>query len=156
MINILVIGKNSFIGSNLKFYLVKKYKTDNFSFEEAMKKKVSFFKKYTHIINTSIHKKYINKKYKNEFDLDKKFINRFKKIEFIYFFLNSRKIYEQKENISELSKISPIDTYAFNKYRTENYLKKRVGKKILNCKRNNHKLFLDNLIVYRKQKKNCI
>ena len=57
-----------------------------FSFEQIYKKKVSFFEKYTHIVNTTIHKNYIKKKYDDNYDLDKKFIEKFKEIKFIYIF----------------------------------------------------------------------
>ena len=42
MIKILIIGKKSFLGSNLKKYLSPKYETDNLSYENVKKKKVNF------------------------------------------------------------------------------------------------------------------
>ena len=44
-----------------------------------MKKNISSFDEYSHVINTSIHKNYINKKYDLIYDLDRIFIQRFKK-----------------------------------------------------------------------------
>ena len=103
MNKILIIGKNSFIGSNLKKYLSKKTKFEILSFEEIINKKSSFFFQFTHVINTAIHQSYVKKKYNKFYDLDKKFISKFKKVNFIYIYLNTRKIYLQKKNITENS-----------------------------------------------------
>ena len=43
MKKILIIGKKSFIGSNLSIYLSKFFKLDNYTFEVVMKKKKKFF-----------------------------------------------------------------------------------------------------------------
>lgn len=169
MKKILIIGKKSFVGSNLKKYLSKFFKVDHLSFEQVFKRKKSFFNKYTHIINTSIHNFYINKKYNKSFDLDRRFISKFDELNFNYFFLNSRKIYLAKENISENSKLNPRDNYSKNKLITENFLKKRIkknlvslrianiiGKRIHKKYRKTHKLFFDNFIDYRKEKKKLV
>ena len=166
MNKILIIGKNSFIGSNLRKYLQNKTIFEILSFEEVINKKSSFFLQFTHVINTAIHKKYIKKKYNKIYDLDRKFISKLKKINFIYIFLNTRKIYLQKKNISEVSVKKPICNYSINKLKTENFLKNKlkkkllslrvgniIGKKIVKNKRNNHKLFFDNFLSYRKNKK---
>ena len=98
MYKLLIIGKNSFIGSSLKNYLLKRNNFEILSFEEIINKKSSFFLQFTHVINTAIHKNYVKKKYNKIYDLDRKFIYKFKKINFIYIYLNSRKIYFQKKN----------------------------------------------------------
>ena len=165
MINVLIIGKKSFLGSNLKIYLSKFFKTDNFSYEEIFKKKNSFFDKYSHIINTSIHPNYIKHKYNKNFDLDKKFIEKFDTIKFYYIFFKTRKIYLPKYNITEKSTIHPSDNYAKNKFSTEEYLKLKlkqklislrisnvIGNRIFKNNRNTHKLFYDNFIDYNKNK----
>ena len=97
MKKILIIGKKSFIGSNLRKNLSKVFYVDIFSYENVLKKKKNFFKKYTHIINTSIHKNYITKKYNKDYDFDRKLIEKFKSAKFKYFFLNTRKIYFPKQ-----------------------------------------------------------
>tara|TARA_B100001250_G_scaffold344502_1_gene313535 strand:+ start:410 stop:1195 length:786 start_codon:yes stop_codon:yes gene_type:complete len=166
MIKILIIGKKSFLGSNLKRYLSNNYYIDNYNYEEIIKKRIFFFEKYSHIINTSIHPKYIKNKYDKKFDLDKNFIKKFKKINFYYIFLNTRKIYLPKENINERSTLSPIDIYAKNKLLTERFLKKTlksklislrlsniVGNRIFKNVRNNHKLFFDNFLELKNKKK---
>ena len=61
MKKILIIGKKSFLGSNLTIYLSKYYNVDNFSFNKALKKKSNFFSQYSYIINTTIHPNYVKK-----------------------------------------------------------------------------------------------
>ncbi|MDC0974582.1 hypothetical protein OAR46_01430 [Candidatus Pelagibacter sp.] len=166
MNKILIIGKKSFLGSHLKQYLLKKFKVDSFSFNTLKKKKLIFFNQYSHVINTSIHPLYVRKKYDENYDLDIKFIKRFKKINFYYIFFNTRKIYLLKNNITEKSKIKPLDNYSKNKYKTEVFLKRKIknklislrisniiGKRIYKNNRNHHKLFFDNFLNYRKNKK---
>ena len=164
MKRILIIGKKSFIGSNLKSYLKKFYKINCLTFEDAIKKDVLFFENYSHVINTSIHKNYINRKYRIINDLDRKFILKFKKINFIYIFLNTRKIYFPNSNITENSIIKPTCFYSKNKLKTEQFLKKQlkskllslrigniIGKKKFKNQRNNHNLFFDNYLILRKR-----
>ena len=169
MKKILIIGRKSFLGSNLKIYLSKFYKVDCYSYEKIILKSISFFDHYSHIINTTIHKSYINKKYNIKYDLDRNFLRKFLKINFYYIYLNSRKIYSPKENIIENSHILPIENYARNKIITERFLKKKckgkfislrisnvIGRRIFKNLRNNHKLFFDNFLQYRKNKKKII
>lgn len=166
MFKILIIGKRSFIGSNLKKYLSRYYTVDILDFDYVNKKQIYFFSNYTHIINTSIHNHYINKKYIKNYDLDRKFISKFNKINFKYIFLNTRKIYLLKENISENSILKPIEPYSKNKLKTEKYLKSKIrknlislrisnviGKRIFHNYRKTHNLFFDNFLTFRKRKK---
>lgn len=163
MNKILIIGKRSFLGANLKKYLSKDFKIDNFSYEKTMKKKSIFFDRYSHVINTTILREYVKKKYNIKYDQDINFIKKFNKINFFYVFLNSRKIYYPNENIGEKSKIQPIDNYANNKFTTEQFLKKKIkdklislrisnviGKRLFKSSRNSHKLFFDNFLIYKK------
>ena len=169
MINILIIGKKSFIGSNLNQYLSKFFNTNIYSYEKIIFQNETFFRKYSHIINTSIHPYYQNRKYNEKFDLDLKFIKKFKQINFIYIFLNTRKIYLQKENITENSKIKPKFNYEKNKLISERWLKKNLKKKLLSLrisnvigkklklnKRQVRKLFYDHFLDFRKIKKNLV
>ena len=50
------------------------------------KKKPEFFDKYSHIINTTIHPKYVKNKYQYKYDFDLNFINKFKEIGFLHIF----------------------------------------------------------------------
>ena len=61
MKKILIIGKKSFLGSNLTIYLSKYYNVDNFSFNKVIKKNLNFFSQYSYIINTTIHPNYVKK-----------------------------------------------------------------------------------------------
>ena len=165
---ILIIGKKSFIGSNLKNYLSKFFDVNSISYEDIKNKKKIFFSSF-YIINTSIHKNYINKKYDKNFDLDRNIVTKLGKKKFLYYFLNSRKIYLPKINISESSKLKPNDNYSKNKLITEKYLKKKLGNQLVSLRvsnvigkrkfkknRNNHHLFLYNFIKYKRQKKKII
>ncbi len=169
MKKILIIGKKSFLGSNLKIYLSKFYKVDSYSYEKIIGKSKSFFDDYSHIINTAIHKKYIKSSYNIKYDLDRNFLKKFIKFDFYYIYLNSRKIYRPNENIKENSIISPFENYAKNKSITEKYLIKKyknklislrisnvIGKRVFKNSRNNHKLFFDNFLGYKKNKKKII
>jgi len=166
---ILIIGKKSFIGSNLKNYLSKYFFVKIESYDNLKKKNEDFLSSFTHVINTSIHKNYIKKTYNQKFDLDRQIIKNAKNINFVYFFLNSRKIYKPKLNILEISKLRPQNNYAKNKVITENYLKKKIRNKLISLRisnvignriykkhRNSHNLFLDNFIKLKKNSQNNI
>ena len=166
---ILIIGKKSFIGSNLKNYLSKFFFVKIESYENLKKKNNRFLSNFTHVINTSIHKNYIKKKYNKKFDLDRQIVKNINRVNFIYFFLNSRKIYKPNFNITETSKLLPQNNYAKNKVITENYFKKKIkknftslrisnviGNRIYKKHRNSHNLFLDNFIRFKKKSKNNI
>ena len=166
---ILIIGKKSFIGSNLKKHLSKYFSVKIETYENLKKKEEDFLSNFTHIINTTIHKNYIKKKYNQRFDLDRQIIKNVKNINFIYFFLNSRKIYKPKFNILETSNLRPQSNYAKNKVITENYLKKKIRNKLTSLRisnvignrtykkhRNSHILFLDNYLKLKKNNKNYI
>ena len=85
---ILIIGKKSFIGSNLyRNLLKKKFLVECQSFEKIFKKNEKTFKKFSYIINTTIHPKYIYKKYDKKFDLDRKILCKLVEGKFIYIFL---------------------------------------------------------------------
>ena len=156
MSKVLIIGKKSFIGSNLYSFLKKKLSVKIISFNDFKKKKANFFKKYTHIINCSINPNYTKYKYKNKFDNDLKIVNKIKNIEIKYIFLSSRKIYKAKYNIKENGIINPISNYSKNKLITEKKLKFILNKKVLilrisniiglpiqNNKRKVHSIFID-------------
>lgn len=167
--NILIIGKKGFIGSNLEHYLSKYFHTKKFSFEKIMQKNQSFFDKYDYVINTSIHPKYIKKKYEKKYDLDLRFVSKFKNIKFKYIFLSTRKIYQTKENITEKSILMPNSFYAKNKVVTELFLKKILKRRLISLRvsnvlgnrifrngRQSHKVFLDNFKILRKKKRKIV
>ena len=69
MKRILLVGKRGFLGNYLNKYLSKKFQIKFISFKEIKNLKKTIIK-YDYIINTSINKNYINKKYHKNFDND--------------------------------------------------------------------------------------
>ena len=69
MKKILLIGKRGFLGNSLNKFLRKKFKLRFISFIEFKNIKKSLIN-YDYIINTSINRNYINKKYDKKFDND--------------------------------------------------------------------------------------
>ena len=165
MKQILLIGKRGFLGNHLNQYLRKNFQIKFISFRE-----ISNLKKteanYDYIINTSINKNYINKKYNKKFDNDLKISNYLDPKKNIFIFLSSRKVYKSKENIRETDKLNPLTHYSKNKLITENFLKNKFEKNILilrisniigyklNVKKKLHKTFVD--LFYEKAKKGFI
>ena len=165
MKQILLIGKRGFLGNHLNQYLRKNFQIKFISFRE-----ISNLKKteanYDYIINTSINKNYINKKYNKKFDNDLKISNYLDPKKNIFIFLSSRKVYKSKENIRETDKLNPLTHYSKNKLITENFLKNKFKKNILilrisniigyklNVKKKLHKTFVD--LFYEKAKKGFI
>ena len=130
MKRILLVGKRGFLGNYLNEYLSKKFQIKFISFKEISNLKKTIIK-YDYIINTSINKNYINKKYHKNFDNDfhiSSFLNP-KKNTLIFF--SSRKVYKSKENIKESSKLNPLSNYSKNKLITENFLKNKLKSNLL-------------------------
>ena len=164
MKRILLVGKRGFLGNYLNKYLSKKFQIKFISFKEISNLKKTIIK-YDYIINTSINKNYINKKYHKNFDNDfhiSSFLDP-KKNTLIFF--SSRKVYKSKENIKESSKLNPLSNYSKNKLITENFLKNKLKSNLLilrisniiglKKKRTNlHSTFVD--MFYEKAKKGFI
>ena len=165
MKRILLIGKRGFLGNHLNKYLYKKFQMKFISFKEInnFKKSIS---KYDYIINTSINRNYINKKYNKKFDNDLQISNILDPKKNIFIFLSSRKVYKSKENIKENDKLNPLTNYSKNKLITENFLRKKFKSNILilrisniigyklKVKKKLHKTFID--LFYEKAKKGFI
>ena len=162
---IIIIGKKSFLAFYIKKHLNNKLKILLISFKNFIKLDNSQLEKYDYICNCSISKNYQNKKYKLNNDIDIKIVNKIKDLKIKYIFLSSRKVYKPKKNLSESSKLAPIDNYAKNKLITENkiqlLLKKRslilrisniIGKPIKNPNKVT-KNFIDNYIDYKRRNK---
>ena len=157
-INLLIIGKNSFIASHIFLNLKKKINIKKIKYSEFIRKDSFFLSKFDFILNCSLHKKYVQKRYKKKYDFDYNILNKIINLNINYIFLSSRKIYKPKLNILETDKIQPQDNYSKNKFITENYIKKIIpnnylilrisniiGTRIINNNRS-HNLFLDNFI----------
>jgi nucleoside-diphosphate-sugar epimerase len=127
---IIIVGKNSFIGSNIYKFIKFKKKTI-LSYEKFLKLSSEELSKYDFICNCSVSKKYKFEKYNKKNDLDVLIYEKIKKINIKYIFLSSRKIYQSKYNIKENGKLKPVDIYAENKLETENFLKKKLNKKLI-------------------------
>ena len=76
---IIIIGKNSFIGSNINLHLRNKFKVININLNQFKKFKKNQLKKFDYICNCSVNKKY------QTYEGVISFINMFKKeIEIMY------------------------------------------------------------------------
>ncbi len=131
MKKILIIGKNSFIGSNL-FYFIKKKNINVklISYSDFFKK--NFFKKdFDYIINCSSNLNFIQNKYNKKFDHDLQISKKIKCFSTKLVLLSTRKIYKPKFNIKENDKKKPNCNYSKNKLASENNSKKILKNKIL-------------------------
>ena len=131
MIKVLIIGKKSFIGSNLYKYLKSKIFVKLISYSDFNNKSDNFLKRYTHIINCSINPRYLKYKYKENLDNDYKITKKIKKYQIKYIFFSSRKVYKPKYNIKENGKLLPKSTYSKNKLITEKKLLLILKKNLL-------------------------
>ena len=129
MIKILIIGKRGLIGKELSKYLSTKFSIKHISFEKFQSKKDAV-NAFNWIINSSINKNYIKKKYNKNFDNDFEIANSIKDKNISYIFLSSRKVYKTNENIKENSVLRPKSNYSKNKLITEKILKKILGKNL--------------------------
>ncbi len=164
MKKVLIIGKRGFIGKSLKKFLKIKHKVKLISFKNALSFKQ--INKYNFVINSSINRYYITKKYNKSFDNDLKIAERIKDKKIIYIFLSSRKVYKAKPNIKEKSKLLPKSNYSKNKLKTEKKLYKIFKNDLIVLRISNiignksnigqslHKTFVD--IFYKKAKKGII
>ena len=96
MKRILLIGKRGFLGNYLNKYLCKKFKIKFISFKEIRNIKKSIIN-YDFIINTSINKHYINKKYHRNFDNDFQIASFLDPKKNTFIFLAQEKCINQKE-----------------------------------------------------------
>ena len=84
---IIIVGKNSFLGKSIYNHFNKYFNVKLYSFEEFIKLDLHNFAKTTHIINCSITKEYLNTFYKKKNDLDSLLIKKNKRNQDqIYFF----------------------------------------------------------------------
>tara|TARA_Y100001958_G_C21135155_1_gene475440 strand:+ start:183 stop:986 length:804 start_codon:yes stop_codon:yes gene_type:complete len=161
MKKILIIGKRGFIGQHLNKYLQKSFKTKRISFKET-KKFQNKLDTFDFIINTSINKNYVSKKYNEKFDNDLKISKLINNQNTIYCFISTRKVYPNKANLNEKSKLSPKTHYSKNKLITEKKISKILRKNFLILRVSNiigetkiskriHRTFID--IFYKNIKK---
>ena len=90
--NIIIVGKNSFLGKSIYNHFYKYFSVKLFSFEEFIKLDLHKLIKTTHIINFSISKEYLTTSYKKKNDLDFLLIKKIKETKIKYIFFSSKKI----------------------------------------------------------------
>jgi len=160
---VLIIGKKSFIGSNLhNFFKKKNINSKIISFETFLKENINI-KKLNYIINCTTNKNLIKKKYNKKFDHDLIIAKKIKNYNCNLIFFSTRKIYKPKFNIKENSFKNPQCNYSKNKLITEKSLKKTLKNKILILrvsniigkpiihKRKLHKTFIDQFFKFVKK-----
>ena len=163
--NLIIIGKRSFIGSNIYNILKRKKKILILSLKDFMKLPKNVIKKYDYVCNCSVNKNNLKYDYNKELDFNYKIAKKIEKINTTFIFLSSRKVYKPKQNIFENSKLQPIDKDSKNKLISENLLKKKLKSKILILRISNviglkknknyrqiHKTFFDNYLDFVKLK----
>ena len=161
MTKVLIIGNNSFIGSNLFSFLKKNFFVKKLSFNDFKKKNINFLKKFTHIINCSINPNYSKYKYRGKFDNDLIIAKKIKNYKIKYIFLSSRKIYKPKFDIKETDTPYPSCNYSKNKLITEKKLNSILNNKVLifrisnviglpikDSKRKVHSIFVDHFFDF--------
>lgn len=156
---LLIIGKNSFIASNIFLKLKKKIHIKKMKYSMFIRCNMKSLSKFDYILNCCLRRKYVLEKYNSKNDLDFHILKKIKKLNINYIFLSSRKVYKPKFNIRETDRILPKNYYEKNKLITENYIKKTIPKNYLILRisnvigarlinnRKSHNLFLDNFIL---------
>lgn len=128
---ILILGKKSFIGSNLYFFLKKKLRVKICDYNTFNNFTYNDYKKFNLIINCTSNLKYINNKYELKNDFDYQIAKKIKELDCKMILLSSRKVYQSGDNIKESSKILPKDNYSKNKVITEKNIFNLLGDKVL-------------------------
>ncbi len=164
--NLIIIGKRSFIGSNIFNNLKKKKKILILNFKDFMKLPNRVISNYDYVCNCSVSKNNVKNNYRKDLDFDFKIAEKIEKINTTFIFLSSRKVYKPKQNIRETSKLQPIDKDSQNKIISEKLLKKKLKSRLLILRISNviglkknknyrqiHKTFFDNYLNYVRLKK---
>ena len=158
---IIVIGKNSFIGSNLIKLLKKKFDIKSYDYRKFLNINRKLLTDVSYIINCTSNKQYVNKKYSEKNDFDFQISKKIKDLNCKMIFLTSRKIYKLGDNLNESSELKPNCNYSKNKLHTEKILLKNLKNRILILRisnligiskfRNNnkkiHKTFIDSFFL---------
>ncbi len=128
---ILIIGKRSFVSTSLSLFLKKKHFIKKVNLSNFFLFNQKYLKNFDFIINCSVNKNYVFKKYSKKYDFDLKIINKIQSLKCRYIFLSSRKVYKPGDNLKENNKTRPICNYSKNKLITENLLKDLINKRLL-------------------------
>lgn len=125
---IVIIGNRSFIQENLFAYLKKKFNVKKVKFQNIKKTNLS---KIDYLINCSSHKNFFDKNYEKKFDRNYILSTLIMKQNTKLIILSSRQVYEPKLNITEKSKIRPINLYAKNCIKSEVNCEKILNKRLI-------------------------
>tara|TARA_B100001029_G_C15059413_1_gene457089 strand:- start:1858 stop:2688 length:831 start_codon:yes stop_codon:yes gene_type:complete len=163
MIKILIIGKKSFIGTNLHNYFIKKkIKVKSINYKNFLNKNIAN-NNFNYIINCTSNKNFIKKKYKKNFDHDLNIAKKISKFNSKLILLSTRKIYKPKFDIKENDLKKPLCNYSKNKLISEKSTKKILKNKILilrisniiglpkNHKNKLHQTFIDQFVKFIKK-----
>lgn len=157
---LLIIGKNSFLGKNLYRGIKNKIDTKLLSYEQFLKLSNKIIKNYNYLCNCSLNAEYNKYNYKEKNDIDLKIVKRIKNFKTNFIFFSSRKVYSNKNNISENDKLLPRCNYSKNKLITEKKISKLISDKLLILRisnvlglkspslRRTHTSFIDNYIKF--------
>ena len=144
---IIIIGMNSFIGTNLYKNLKKKFIINRYGFKSFIEKDIHYIKNADYVINCSTNKDYVTKKYSSKNDFDYQISEKIKKLKCNMIFLSSRKVYKIGDNLKEYTKTAPSCNYSKNKLMTEKKLLKQLPNRVLILR-------ISNLIGIKKYKEN--
>ena len=125
---IVVIGNKSFIQENLFEYLKKKFDVKKIKFQNIKKLNLT---KVDYLINCSSHKNFFDKNYEKKFDRNYILCTLIMRQNAKLIILSSRQVYEPKLNITEKSKIKPINLYAKNCIKSEINCEKILNKRLI-------------------------
>lgn len=118
--NILIIGKNSFLSTNLfKYFQKKKIFVERTSFSIFLKNSEKKLSKYNFIINCSINNSFLKKEYNLKYDQDFLCAKKLKYLKSKLIIFSSGKVYGPGFNLKETSLKKPIERYGKNKSKTE-------------------------------------
>ena len=118
--NILIIGKNSFLSTNLfKYFKNKKISVTRTSFSLFLENQEKKLLKYNYVINCSINNSFLNKKYDSKYDQDLLCAEKLKNVKSKLIIFSTGKVYGPGSSLKETSKKKPIEKYGKNKLITE-------------------------------------
>src|SRR6056300_2011326 len=154
---IILVGKNSFIGSNIYKNLNKKFQFKIYNFDNFINESNFVLNKFDYIVNCAINKDYVYRSYLEKNDFDYQICKKINNLTCKQVMISTRKVYKNKDNIKENDPKSKKNFYEKNKIITENKIKKLIPKKFLilrisnligvqinkNNKRKIHKTFID-------------
>ena len=128
---VIIIGKNSFIASNLKVYLKNKNVLVKVLSLKDFLSKFRKLKNFDYIINCSSNKNFINKKYLIKYDYDTNIAKNIRKSNSKLILLSTRKVYPPKYDLKENDKTLPKCNYSKNKFISEKKSFEILGKNLL-------------------------